>query len=157
MVFAEDPEQWAMPLTRWVSGSRPDQEGRFKVQNLPPGSYYAIAVDYLPQGEWSDPELLERLKTRAKRFTLGRGSTKTLDLKLTERLTEGAALLSPQQLPPRESASSTRHRALPARVEVGDQEDHDDQAEREPLVRSRGGPAQRVQVLDQQLRGRPTR
>jgi hypothetical protein len=83
VVFAESPELWRMPLTRWVNGTRPDQDGRFKLQNMPSGNYFAIAVEYLPQGEWGDPDLLERLKARAKRFSLEDGATHTLDLKLT--------------------------------------------------------------------------
>lgn len=83
IVFADEPDRWTLPFTRWVAGSRPDQEGRFKVSNLPAGSYYAVAVDYVAQGEWGDPDLLERLKTKAKRFTLDEGETTTLDLKLT--------------------------------------------------------------------------
>ena len=51
---------------------------------MPSGSYYAIALDYVEAGAWSDPELLERLKTRAKRFTLGDGQIATTDLKLAE-------------------------------------------------------------------------
>ena len=83
VIFSETPEQWRLPMTRWVTGTRPDQDGRFKVQNLPAGNYLAVAVDYVPQGEWGDPELLDRLKSKAKRFTLGDGATHTLDLKLT--------------------------------------------------------------------------
>ncbi len=84
VVFAENPDHWRLPMTRWVTGARPDQEGRFKIPNLPAGQYYAIAVDYLPQGEWGDPELLDRLKSKGKRFTLGDGATQTLDLKLVD-------------------------------------------------------------------------
>jgi protocatechuate 3,4-dioxygenase beta subunit len=84
VIFSESPEHWRLPMTRWVTGTRPDQDGRFKVQNLPAGSYLAIAVDYLPQGEWGDPELLDRLKSNAKRFTLGEGAAHTLDLKLSQ-------------------------------------------------------------------------
>ena len=83
VIFSETPEHWRLPMTRWVMGTRPDQDGRFKVQNLPAGAYLAVAVDYLPQGEWGDPEVLDRLKSKAKRFTLGDGATQTLDLKLT--------------------------------------------------------------------------
>jgi hypothetical protein len=83
VVFAESPELWRMPMTRWVSGTRPEQDGRFKMPNLPAGTYYAIAVDYLPQGEWGDPELLDRLRPKAKRFTLTEGAAQTLDLRLT--------------------------------------------------------------------------
>ncbi len=84
VLFSDDPEQWALPMSRWVSGARPDQDGRFKIRSMPPGSYYVIALDYVEAGAWTDPELLERLKTRAKHFTLADGATETMDLKLSE-------------------------------------------------------------------------
>jgi protocatechuate 3,4-dioxygenase beta subunit len=83
VIFSDDPHHWVFPMSRWVSGARPDQEGRFKIRNMPAGSYYAAAVDYLESGTWSDPELLERLKTSASRFTLADGETQILDLKIT--------------------------------------------------------------------------
>ena len=83
VVFAEDQAKWTMPLTRWTSSSRPDQEGRFKFANLPPGAYLAIAVEYVAQGEWSDPEWLARAAKKATRFTLDEGAVKALDLKLS--------------------------------------------------------------------------
>ena len=43
------------------------------------GRYYAIAVDYLAQGEWNDPDVLERLKAKATSFSLDEGETKTLE------------------------------------------------------------------------------
>ena len=52
---------------------------------MPAGSYYAIAVDYLPQGEWNNPETLERLKPSAQHFVLEDGEQKTLDLKMRRR------------------------------------------------------------------------
>ena len=82
VVFAEDEAKWTLPQNRWTSSSRPDQEGRFKFANLPAGAYLAIAVEYVAQGEWSDPEWLARAAKRATRFTLEEGATKTLDLKL---------------------------------------------------------------------------
>jgi hypothetical protein len=36
------------------------------------------------QGSWGAPELPERLKAHAKRFTLAEGATARLDLKLSE-------------------------------------------------------------------------
>jgi len=83
VIFAEDPTKWTVPMTRFVTGTRPNQDGRFQVKNLPPGSYYAVALDYIAQGEWNDPEVLERLKERATRFTLDEGKVETLDLKLS--------------------------------------------------------------------------
>jgi hypothetical protein len=82
IVFAEDKSKWTMPMTRWTASSRPDQDGRFKFANLPPGAYYAIAVEYVAQGEWSDPEWLARASRKATRFMLDEGTTRTLELKL---------------------------------------------------------------------------
>ncbi len=82
VVFADEPQKWALPSTRYVTGSRPDQEGRFQIKSLPAGGYYAIAVDYLAQGEWNDPDVLERLKPRATSFSVTEGETKTLKLSL---------------------------------------------------------------------------
>ena len=52
---------------------------------LPPGTYNVVAVDYIENGAWGDPELLERLKPRAKRVTLSEGASERVDLKLTEQ------------------------------------------------------------------------
>ncbi len=82
VVFADEPQKWTLPNSRYVTGSRPDQEGRFQIKNLPAGSYLAIAVDYLAQGEWNDPDVLERLKARASGFSINEGETKTLNLTL---------------------------------------------------------------------------
>jgi hypothetical protein len=85
VIFSDAPESWRFPMTRWVTGTRPDQDGRFKVQNLPPGNYIAVAVDYIPQGEWGDPEQLDRLRPKGQRFVLAEGATHTLELKLTDQ------------------------------------------------------------------------
>ena len=82
IVFSDDPELWTLPASRWVSSARPDQEGAFKIRNLPAGTYYAAAVDYVEAGGWGDPDLLDRLKTSAHRFTLAEGETQTLSLKI---------------------------------------------------------------------------
>ena len=31
VVFSDDSQHWNLPLSRWVTGTRPDQEGRFRV------------------------------------------------------------------------------------------------------------------------------
>jgi protocatechuate 3,4-dioxygenase beta subunit len=84
VIFAADPAKWSLPNSRYITGTRPDQEGRFRVRNLPPGDYLAIAVEYLAQGEWGDPEVLERLRGKATRFTLAEGAPKTLELKVQQ-------------------------------------------------------------------------
>jgi carboxypeptidase family protein len=82
VVFADEPQKWTLPNSRYITGSRPDQEGRFQIKNLPAGGYLAIAVDYLAQGEWNDPDILERLKVQATGFSIKEGETKTLNLTL---------------------------------------------------------------------------
>jgi hypothetical protein len=85
VVFSDDPQYWSLPFTRWVNGTRPDQEGRFRLRNLPAGSYNIVAVDYIEAGAWGDPELLDRLKSHAKRITLSEGGSENVDLKLVEQ------------------------------------------------------------------------
>jgi len=84
VIFADDPARWLLPSTRYVTATRPDQEGRFRVRNLPAGDYYAIAVEYLAQGEWGDPEVLERLKGKAERLTIKEGDSKAIQLKIVK-------------------------------------------------------------------------
>jgi hypothetical protein len=82
VVFSDEPQRWAMPLTRYVAGARPNLEGRFQFKDLPAGPYYAIAIEYIAQGEWADPEVLERLKARATKFSLDEAESRTLELTL---------------------------------------------------------------------------
>jgi hypothetical protein len=72
--------------TRYLGGGRPDQDGKYRVRSLPPGNYYAIALDYVEQGAGTDPEFLDRVKDRAMEFSLNEGETKTLDLRLVTGL-----------------------------------------------------------------------
>lgn len=81
VVFADDRERWTFP-SRFVRTGRPDQDGLFKVDGLPPAQYLATALDYIPPGAWTDPDYLEQLLPGAVRFTLDEGETETLNLKL---------------------------------------------------------------------------
>lgn len=80
VVFARDPERWTA-TSRYFGGARPDQEGRFKIRNLPPGDYYAIALDYVEPGSGTDPDVLDRIKDRATAFSLVEGEAKVLELR----------------------------------------------------------------------------
>ena len=49
---------------------------------LPPGDYYAIALDRVDPAQSQDPEFLEGLSRQASSFSLSPGDTRTLDLRL---------------------------------------------------------------------------
>jgi hypothetical protein len=82
VVFAHDPGKWG-PQSRFIQSARPDQQGRYTIKALPPGQYVAIAVEYLQPGEERDPDLLDKWRQGATRFTLSEGETHALDLKLS--------------------------------------------------------------------------
>jgi hypothetical protein len=81
VVFAQDREKWTAGM-RYLKTGRPDQDGRFKVSGLPPGDYYAIALDYVDSSEWMEPDYLERIRAKATQVSLSDGETKSVDLKL---------------------------------------------------------------------------
>jgi protocatechuate 3,4-dioxygenase beta subunit len=82
VIFSDDPQKWTVPMTRHIASARPNQDGRFQIKHLPAGSYYAIALEYIAQGDWFDPEILERLKSKATRITLDEGEVETVNLSL---------------------------------------------------------------------------
>jgi hypothetical protein len=82
VAFPADSRRWT-PLTSMIASARPDQEGRFTVRGLPPGSYLVAAVDYLPAGQERDPKTLERLRAGAAAVTLTDAQVATVELRLT--------------------------------------------------------------------------
>jgi hypothetical protein len=85
IIFAQDSQKWNLPTGRWVRGARSDDDGGFRVEDLPAGSYFAVAIDYAPQDQWGDPEFLERLKANATRVRISEGASETIPLKMRER------------------------------------------------------------------------
>jgi Carboxypeptidase regulatory-like domain len=83
VVFPQDQQKWTLTVNRYLQTARPDQSGQYKINNVPPGEYYAVAVEYVAQGDWNDPEWLTRASGNATRFTIQEGESKTLDLKLS--------------------------------------------------------------------------
>ena len=81
VVFDADTEKW-FESSRRVRATRPDQDGQWQVKGLPSGEYLAVALDYVEDGAWNDPEYLDALKQDAVRVTIGDGSSQTVALKL---------------------------------------------------------------------------
>jgi Carboxypeptidase regulatory-like domain len=83
VIFSEDPAKWGF-MSRHVTMARPDQQGGFQAKNLPAGRYLAVAVEALEDGQESDPEFLERLRSLATAFTLGEGEQRSVSLKIVQ-------------------------------------------------------------------------
>ena len=81
LMFAQDRSQWAAAFNQYVTWTRSDTDGRFKITSLPAGDYYAIAVSDVEAGEGQDPEYLEGLARFANTVSLTSGEKRSLDLK----------------------------------------------------------------------------
>jgi hypothetical protein len=82
VVFPSDREKWAAN-SRYLKTARPDQDGRYKLNDLPPGEYRMIALDYLDQNEWNSPEFLDGIRSKATTFSVNEGESKSVDLNIT--------------------------------------------------------------------------
>jgi len=82
VVFPADRDKWT-PNSRYLKTARPDQDGRYKVNGLPPGEYRVIALDYLDQNEWNTPEFLDGIRSRATSFSINEGEAKSVDLRIS--------------------------------------------------------------------------
>jgi len=59
-------------------------DGKYEIKDLPPpGEYLAVAVDYVQDGMWNDPEYLDSIRRHAQRFALGESDARTVGLKIT--------------------------------------------------------------------------
>ena len=82
LLFPADADRW-FEHSAALRSARPDQQGRWAIKALPVGEYLAIALDYVDDVAWKDPEYLESLRESAHKITIPDGGTQTLTLKLT--------------------------------------------------------------------------
>ena len=81
VVFADDAEKWSF-ASRAVRAVRPDQQGRYQVKGLPTGDYLAIALEYVEDGLWNDPDFLDSLRRDAQKLALRDTTLQELPLKV---------------------------------------------------------------------------
>lgn len=88
VVFSIDRNQWYRN-SQSMKTARPNQDGSFRIDGLPPGDYWAAALDRLDgtagAGEWQSPELLQTLPSRAERLTVAGGEVRRMRLRLIKR------------------------------------------------------------------------
>jgi hypothetical protein len=82
-IFPEKVREGAVS-GRYTRIVRPDQDGRFQSRGLPPGDYFAAAVESLEQGGQWDPAFRKQIEPTSKRFRLIEGQTTTIELQLTQ-------------------------------------------------------------------------
>jgi hypothetical protein len=86
VMFSTESRQWVgrTPFVR--IGAGPETDGGFSIRDLPPGEYWAVAVDGIEgdadAGEWQNPDVLTRLATLATRVTLSQGGRANVNLTL---------------------------------------------------------------------------
>jgi hypothetical protein len=81
VVFADDAEKWS-DGSRYVRAVRPDYQGQYQVKGLPPGEYLAVALDYVQDGMWNDPEYLVSIRRYGQKLAVGEGESRAISLKL---------------------------------------------------------------------------
>lgn len=81
LIFPEDADKWE-ENSRLIRTARPDATGTFEFRNVIPGDYLAVALEYVRQGDWSDPEFLRGLKDQAKRIRVEAAGVSGLPLAL---------------------------------------------------------------------------
>ena len=82
LVFPSDADKW-YENARSIRTARPDQQGGWQVKGLRPGEYLAVALDYVEDGAWHDPEFLNSLRRHATTVQLAEGGSATVALKLS--------------------------------------------------------------------------
>jgi hypothetical protein len=80
-VFSQIRERWQL-AQRYSAIHKSDQVGHFSIRTLPPGDYYAIALEGVDSSRRADRSYLELLSTMASRLTLTEGQQSSIALKL---------------------------------------------------------------------------
>jgi hypothetical protein len=81
LVFPIERRRW-FDGSRFVRAVRPDQSGRYQIKGLPPGDYFAVALEYVEDGAWGEPEYLDSIVKDATGFSLDTEQPRMLSLKL---------------------------------------------------------------------------
>ena len=79
LVFAADPTRWTVP-SRYVTLTRTDKQGRFRIEGLPPSEYLAIAAKDLDEDDYLDADVLLRLRSQAMPVTVADGAAASVRL-----------------------------------------------------------------------------
>lgn len=82
VAFPGDEKLWTSQ-SRFIKASRPDQEGRYRINALPGGDYLIVALQSLEDGQAGDPDFLAAIKALGTEVAIADGESKAIDAKLS--------------------------------------------------------------------------
>jgi hypothetical protein len=82
VMFSDDRAHWRRESRR-VRTVRPATDGRYEVNDIPPGEYLVAAVRRMQPDAWRQPAFLERLAAGAVRVVLGEAEQKTQNVRVS--------------------------------------------------------------------------
>jgi hypothetical protein len=80
VLFSEDDTRWT-PNSRFLMAAQSSQTGQFRLKDVPPGDYLAVAVKDLPFRAWTNPDVLIRLQSIATKLTVTEAEQKTISIR----------------------------------------------------------------------------
>jgi hypothetical protein len=81
IAFAVDRAFW-LPSSRRLRSVRPDTDGGFRLDDLPPGEYYLAALTEADSTEWQSPAYLDQVIAAAVKVALGDNEKKIQNLRV---------------------------------------------------------------------------
>jgi len=82
ILFSQDSSKW-VDGSRFLRAVRTDQEGRCRIEGLPPGAYFAVAVDYAEDGVWNEADYLQSVKSNAQEIWLAENQNASASLSIS--------------------------------------------------------------------------
>jgi hypothetical protein len=81
VIFPPEPGLWTI-ASRFIRAVRPGNDGRFTIAGLPPGNYRIAAREFVPEGQWEDPEFLTALLRHAASISITEGRSESVTLRV---------------------------------------------------------------------------
>jgi hypothetical protein len=80
VLFPQDETRWT-PSSRFLLAAQSSQTGQFRIKDVPPGAYLAVALKGLPFRAWTNPDVLARLQSIATPLRVAEGEQKTISIR----------------------------------------------------------------------------
>jgi hypothetical protein len=84
VVFPVDPARWTNYglLPARIKTATPSSAGTFRINTLPAGNYYAVALDSTQRNAWLEPDFFKNAQPSAAKVSIAWGGTTNVDLQV---------------------------------------------------------------------------